>query len=247
MKILIIPDVHGRSFWKKAILSGKYDKIVFLGDYVDPYELESVTNTMAIVNFKEILSLKACHPKKVILLLGNHDLSYLSDHYRIIAASDRYDYEHQEVLKSMYCDNKRFFKLAYEERIGSTKYLFSHAGVTQSWLGLNKKVIIEPDVAHLNHLLKTKKGIETLTQVGKVRYGDYPSGSIVWADSSELAESEPIPNIYQIVGHTMQYDNPLITDKFACLDCRAAFSLDEEGGIKPVTEITPYDECIYYL
>ena len=31
------------------------------------------------------------------------------------------------------------------------------------------------------------------------------------------------------------------------LDCRAAFSLEENGKIKPVTKITPYDEWIYYL
>lgn len=33
--ILIIPDVHGRTFWKYAI--DKYDKVIFLGDYLDPY------------------------------------------------------------------------------------------------------------------------------------------------------------------------------------------------------------------
>ena len=37
-KILIIPDVHGRSFWKKAVETGDYEKVVFLGDYADPYE-----------------------------------------------------------------------------------------------------------------------------------------------------------------------------------------------------------------
>ena len=35
-KILIIPDVHGRTFWESALKSGDYEKIVFLGDYTDP-------------------------------------------------------------------------------------------------------------------------------------------------------------------------------------------------------------------
>lgn len=247
MKILIFPDVHGRSFWKTALQKGKYDKVIFLGDYVDPYELEEVTNPMAIANFKEILSLKASHPDKVILLLGNHDLCYLSAQYCAIAKSDRYDNENQEELKHLYRSQKGFFKLAHEETIGGNHYLFSHAGVTQPWFNLNKKVIGKPDAVHLNRLLKSKKGIETLTQVGEARYGNYLTGSIVWADSDELAISDPIPNTYQIVGHSMQYDEPIITDKFACLDCRAAFSLDEKGKIKAVTEITPYDEWIYYL
>ena len=77
-----------------------------------------------------------------------------------------------------------------------------------------------------------------------MRWGDYPSGSIVWADAEEMAVSDPIPGVYQIVGHSMQYDGPLITDKFACLDCRAAFCLDKKGKIRPVSEITPYDEWI---
>ena len=33
--ILIIPDIHGRTFWKVAIDSGEYGKVIFLGDYVD--------------------------------------------------------------------------------------------------------------------------------------------------------------------------------------------------------------------
>ena len=35
-KILIIPDVHGRTFGESALKSGDYEKIVFLGDYTDP-------------------------------------------------------------------------------------------------------------------------------------------------------------------------------------------------------------------
>ena len=247
MKILIIPDVHGRLFWKTALQKGEYDKVIFLGDYVDPYELEAVSNSTAMSNFKEILSLKISQPNHVILLLGNHDLCYLSAQYCAIAQGDRYDKENEDELKSLYRSGKGLFKLAHEETIGGIHYLFSHAGVTQPWFNLNKAIIGKPDAAHLNRLLKSKKGIMTLAQVGEARYGNYLSGSIVWADSDELAISDPIPNTYQIVGHTMQYDDPIITDKFACLDCRAAFSLEENGKIKPVTKITPYDEWIYYL
>ena len=38
-KIFIIPDVHGRDFWKKAYdYVDKVDEVIFLGDYLDPYE-----------------------------------------------------------------------------------------------------------------------------------------------------------------------------------------------------------------
>ena len=43
-RILVIPDVHGRTFWKEPV--GKYinvvDRVVFLGDYLDPYPTEGM-------------------------------------------------------------------------------------------------------------------------------------------------------------------------------------------------------------
>jgi hypothetical protein len=84
--------------------------------------------------------------------------------------------------------------------------------------------------------------MESLAQVGEMRWGDYPSGSMVWADVEEMLVSNPIPDIYQIVGHSLQFDGPIITDNYACLDCRAAFLLDKKGKISPVTEMTSYEE-----
>ena len=37
----------------------------------------------------------------------------------------------------------------------------------------------------------------------------------------------------------------MITDEFACLDCLAAFSLDQKGKIKPVTEMPSVAEIFY--
>lgn len=241
---LIIPDVHGRTFWKTALNTGRYGKVIFLGDYVDPYAYEGIDNLTAISNFKDILSLKMIYPDQVILLLGNHDLCYLSDHYRDIAENDRYDYEYEEELQHLFRGWSRFFKLAHEEKINGTRYLFTHAGVTRSWLKQNTKIIGEPDAEHLNLLLCTIEGIKTLAQVGQARCGNYTSGSIVWADCEELAKSEPLPDTYQVVGHSMQFDGPIIAEHFACLDCRAAFYIDRKGKINPVTEILGYEKYL---
>ena len=74
-KILIVPDVHGRSFWHKAEeLVNDVDKIVFLGDYLDPYEHEGITFDMALEEFKKILEFKDKYNDKVILLIGNHKI-----------------------------------------------------------------------------------------------------------------------------------------------------------------------------
>ena len=240
-KILIIPDVHGRTFWESALKSGDYEKIVFLGDYTDPYEMEGITNREALMNFKSIIAFKQQDPEKVVLLLGNHDLHYYSGYYYELTGGVRYDPVSAVVLQRIFAKYHSFFQLAWETDWGNKHYLFSHAGVTQSWLKRNLELIRKPDARHLNRLLHSNDGLESLAQVGKMRWGNYPSGSMVWADIVELLESKPLPDTYQIVSHTMQMDGPIITDKVACLDCRAGFSLDQEGEILPVTEVIPYE------
>ena len=43
-KVLILPDIHGRQFWKKPCENiDNYDKVVFLGDYLDPYNFEFIS------------------------------------------------------------------------------------------------------------------------------------------------------------------------------------------------------------
>lgn len=232
-KILIIPDVHGRSFWRSAVASGDYDKIIFLGDYVDPYPDERIGELTALHGLMDIIDFYDRHPDQVVLLLGNHDLHYLSPYYHEMCPCDRYDEKHSDVLHLLFTKGDRF-NLAHEETIGSQKYLFTHAGVNQPWLKRNLKVIRQPDAIHLNRLLLFDEGIETLRQVGLLRWGMYLTGSVVWCDSDELAVSDPLPDVYQIVGHTRQYDGkPIITPHYACLDCRTAFVLDEEG-LKPL-------------
>ena len=75
-KILVIPDVHGRSFWKEPCNNWE-DKIIFLGDYHDPYgeyideepnKAESLTNLRELTAFVE----NRRHTSDVICLLGNH-------------------------------------------------------------------------------------------------------------------------------------------------------------------------------
>ena len=113
---------------------------------------------------------------------------------------------------------------------GSRRYLFTHAGVNIPWLRHNRNQIGQPDADHLNRLLQTDEGIETLAQAGMIRGGGYLTGSVIWADSDEIALSRPLPKVYQVFGHTQQlYGSPIITDHYACLDCRSCFSLDANG------------------
>ena len=42
---------------------------------------------------------------------------------------------------------------------------------------------------------------------------------------------ERLPNVYQVFGHTQQESEPVITEQYACLDCRMAFLLTSEGNL----------------
>ena len=224
-KILVIPDVHGRQFWKQAVASGEYDKVIFLGDYLDPYPDEQIDEQTAKDNFKEILSYYDQHPDKVVLLLGNHDLHYLSPYYHYICPSGRYNRQLSDYFEFLFKQADRF-KLAHEETLGSQHYLFTHAGVNMPWFKRNHNLIAKLDAHHLNQLLASDEGIETLAQVGAVRWGDYFTGSIVWSDCEEMVHTDPLPGVYQIVGHTRQLDGkPVITPTFACLDTSDAYIL----------------------
>jgi len=68
---VIVPDVHGRPFWKDA---KDYDcDIIFLGDYLDPYGFEGINNIQALDNFKEILEKLSFLYRSQNLLKTNFD------------------------------------------------------------------------------------------------------------------------------------------------------------------------------
>ena len=61
-KWIIIPDVHGRPFWRTAVKGQEGEKIIFLGDYVDPYDWEGILPGEAFKELKDIIEFKKEHP-----------------------------------------------------------------------------------------------------------------------------------------------------------------------------------------
>ena len=45
--ILVYPDIHGRKFWKR-VKEFDFERIIFLGDYLDPYPFDEITNGILI-------------------------------------------------------------------------------------------------------------------------------------------------------------------------------------------------------
>lgn len=233
-KVLIIPDVHGRTFWKDAVKGREDWKIVFLGDYLDPYRDDGITHEMALENFKDILDFKKKHPENVTLLIGNHDCTYVYDVGKSIC-NCRADIKNWRAIHNMFSGNLKLFALAEELEVGDRKYIFSHAPILEEWydlVGLPKENIAYT----LNSQMRAGSVYfcEALACLDWYRGGYDDAGSVVWADVRTVtADSETLPSSdYPIFGHTQLEKDPIVTKKFACLDCRRAFILDTDGKIK---------------
>lgn len=229
-ELLIIPDVHGRSFWKEAVTAREYDRIIFLGDYVDPYPQEGINTEMAYNVLFDILDLKRAEPERVVLLWGNHDLHYFSDFFRQYAGGSRYDHEYADTFHYLFETYQHLFQMADECVVGNKHYLFTHAGVVPVWYEENREVVGELNAENLNRLPTSYQGMRSLMCVGAVRNGNSSVGSPVWADLFEMMASEPLEDFYQIFGHSRQKPGrPKIMDHWACLDCQRPFILDSRG------------------
>ena len=235
-KILIIPDVHFRTFWKEAVERHleEVDRIIFLGDYLDGYPDEGISREDGIRNFEEILDLKRNNPDKVVLLLGNHDSSYFFPAF----TKCRFDRQNEERIRSLFEDDRDFFKLAHSEKIGDKTYLFSHAGLMPYWVSLHRDVLPDTSVDTINRLLTLDDCGRILDEISYYRGGYDVCGSIVWSDIRERFGKEAKFDIngydFQVFGHTQLVDRPIIEPTFACLDCRKAFILDETGKFTEV-------------
>lgn len=212
-KILIVGDVHGRTFWRKAKeMISSVDKVVFLGDYLDPYPLEGITSEQAIEEFKDIIQFKKDNMDKVILLLGNHDGVYA---YNFGSAS-RYDYKNEDTIKELFNNNRELFQLHYLH----DKYLFSHAGITNYWLSKYFNVSIDEFLS-----LPESEIIPKLWTLSAFRGGSDETGSMIWSDVREFDRES---TYFQIFGHTQLISEPIVTDNWACVDCRKLITINSD-------------------
>lgn len=236
--MIIVPDIHGRDFWKKPVHEnlGK-EHIVFLGDYLDPYEDEQIAPWEVFPQLEEIVALKKEHPDSVTLLLGNHDVHYLTERGR----GGRYDYIHGALIKRFLIEHADSFQLTFSSETGGKKFIFSHAGIMAGWMEHNKEYLDsatpETVCAVLNEMWQDRSTwpvlFSILADVPYSRWGRTTYGSPIWSDVDDMRTDAPeLPGYYQIFGHSQQEKGPVITDYFACLDCRRAFRLTEDGELE---------------
>ena len=225
--ILVCGDIHGRKFWKEPCSDiGDYEKVVFLGDYLDPYDFENISVQDSINNFIEIIDFKKENKDKVILLIGNHDLPYFSkDYYNLSRYHCRHSEKYHSTISRQFEENRDLFQLAYvynEQTLSLKKeyndILFTHAGVESGWL----EYVVNCDETDVNKiadvingLLNSEIGMRKLYCVTPRRGGNDRYGSCVWADVNDMlsdisdakenyTDIKPIHSIKQVFGHTLQ-------------------------------------------
>ena len=233
---IIIPDVHGRDFWRWVLSHRKEEeRVIFLGDYLDPYEDEWIYWSDAYKGLLDIIELKRTDPEKVVLLLGNHDLHYLFPGLR----GSRYNEYQAEKIRKTFMDNMDCFQMAAECKIDGKRYLFTHAGVNKAWVEKYADLFgpVDKVTAYtFNSLMFKDAFVEALGDISSLRWGNDRAGSMVWADAEEFEWSEArLPDVVQVFGHTLQDNGPRVIDHSVyCLDCRRGFLLNESGVIEQI-------------
>lgn len=233
--IIIIPDVHGRTFWREAVEKYPDNDTIFLGDYLDPYPAEGITSEEAIANLEEIIAYTKTKPN-VTLLMGNHDLHYLCN----FGEACRLDYANSAKIHFMLMDNLWLFRIAAIREVNGKNVVFTHAPILTDWIDdVGETSDLQTLVNNLNSTLRKimKQPCEAEDYFGHIseyRGGYLSYGSPVWADVREI-DGNIIPSAdLSIFAHTQLKSAPIITDKWACLDCRCAFRLTPSLEILPI-------------
>lgn len=255
VEVVILPDIHGRTFWKETVKDYIKKKYVFLGDYFDPYPRERYSFNDVMNNFEDIIKFKKENPDNVILLLGNHDFGYLE---RGICSCRQYRGPEFEDVRNVLMTNIDLFDICYEEIINDKHFVFSHAGIRREWDERVRKLtnytsygednkplpcMYYNNLFHKNVNDNNSVLYELLADVSYIRGGHSRYGSIVWADIREFADKyldgkkmenkSGFDDIIQIVGHTQLYDKAVsLNDKVFDLDIREPFYIDGLGNVK---------------
>jgi hypothetical protein len=248
MRILTIGDVHGRdgwkflthdspydyNLWRVAVDAGapaddyefwkdhpytNFDKIIFIGDYVDSFD---AINVIIKSNLEEIVHFKKCLGDRVVLLLGNHDVQYIVHNQ----GCSGYRPEMRHDLYQIFSENSSFFKLAHEETgTNGEKWLWTHAGVTSGWYN---KVFIK-DMYSSRFRFKdvvaehTDKSVSGMINLGwEMRFSDIfnvdidSGGMSSWAGPlwvrPNIMNYWPLEGYNQVMGHTQFRDIQVVSE-----------------------------------
>jgi hypothetical protein len=206
MKTIILGDTHGRSVWKLIVETEKPDRVIFIGDYFDSFDIPGIEQ---IHNFKEIIEYKERGICEVIMLIGNHDHHYFPEIGN--TGTSGYQTTLAPSIMQVIDENRHHLQMAYQ----MDEFLFTHAGVSSAFmdnvLGKNGWKV-ETIATDLNEMFKYKpKTFEfgMAISINKMSYMD-PSGdneeqSPIWIRPRSLMRVNRDTlrkEVIQVVGHT---------------------------------------------
>lgn len=211
MKILTVGDLHGQNDWEKIDIE-KYDKIIFVGDYVDSFFINNLDMKQNLLN---LIKLKKSNLDKIVLLFGNHDIQYLLGRdYRCSGFRPEMEFDFKEIFR----ENENLFQIVFQIK----NYLWTHAGVHTGWNKFRFQPWIEENRdKNTEHYtignwinLAFKMNQKFLFDVGILRCGTYSVGGPLWLDRLQ-GSKKPLKNYHQIVGHSIVKDIMKIDKDFS--------------------------------
>lgn len=210
MKTIVLGDIHGYTAWKDILKNEpEFDRVIFIGDYVDSFDRsgkEQMDNLLDIISYAKQEDVDPADQKEVILLIGNHDFHYFPG---VINPCSGYQPLMRPLFESVYQDNYVLFQTAF---IDENNYIYSHAGITKTWLdhlGL-RQTWYDRDNIDTTQARELVSWINS-TMVRNPRffyfydddlggYGNHVAQSPIWVRPQSLAKDGI--DAVQIVGHT---------------------------------------------
>lgn len=237
MKNIIIGDIHGRSIWKLIVNIEKPDRVIFIGDYFDSFDIKGLDQ---LSNFQDILAYKESGQCEVVMLIGNHDYHYFPE----IGDTGTSGYQNTFAPSIQYIvgENRKHLQIAYS----FDGFLFTHAGVSPEFMDQ----VFGPDgwkpetvADDLNEMFKYKPNAFQFN--GFDPYGDDPDQTPIWIRPGSLMAANKGKNglkkdYIQIVGHTQVKKLDLVGSEKAaggryyfidCLGTSGEYMIIEDGKI----------------
>lgn len=196
MKTVVIPDLHGKSMWLMVIEKERPQRVIFLGDYFDSFDISGAEQ---VRNFQKLMEYAEKHPEiEWVFLIGNHDYHYfLEVGY---TGTSGYQGDMAATIGHLLEANKDKLQMAYQ----MDQYLFSHAGVGETFLRRNEFYKANlPIVDFVNELWNNNK--QAFDFCGVDGYGDDIGQTPIWIRPKSLMQDgdlEYTNQHVQVVGHT---------------------------------------------
>ena len=201
MKTLIVGDVHGRVEVVERALA-QAAPVIFVGDFLDSFN-RTVADQIKCLD----LVLEAIATDKAQAILGNHELSYLTQWHRCSG----WNHATQAHIDGGY--RKKIYDNFVDFVFNEPNILITHAGLTkQLWdkelltLELLPQILAEwcADIDSPAHL------------IGQARGGWTSYGGIFWCDFKH--EFQEIPELVQVFGHSQDKTIRNQGNSY-CIDC----------------------------